>query len=55
MGRVRNVHKTLVGKPERKRPPVRPRRRRKYNITINLRELRWKVVELMHLVQDTDQ
>jgi hypothetical protein len=39
-GEMRNAYKILVGMPERKRPLRRPRRRWKYNIKINLREIR---------------
>jgi hypothetical protein len=38
MGKVRNSYNILVGKPEGKRPLIRPRRRWKYNIGMNLRE-----------------
>jgi hypothetical protein len=37
-GDVRNSYTILVGKPERKRPLVRPRCRWKDNIRIDLRE-----------------
>jgi hypothetical protein len=38
MGEIRNSYKILVGKPERKRPLGRPRRRWEDNIKMNLRE-----------------
>jgi hypothetical protein len=39
----RGVHRVLVGKPERKRPLGRPRRRWEYNIKVDLRKLEWVV------------
>jgi hypothetical protein len=38
MGEIKNVYKVLVGKSERKRPLLRPRRRWEGNIRMNLRE-----------------
>jgi hypothetical protein len=39
MGEKRNANRILVGKPERKRPLGRPRRRWVDNIKIDLREI----------------
>jgi hypothetical protein len=39
MGEGRCVYRVLVGKPERKRPLGRPRRRWEDNIKINLQEV----------------
>jgi hypothetical protein len=39
MGGMRNVYKTLVGKPEGKRPLGRPMRRWENNIRMDLREI----------------
>jgi hypothetical protein len=39
MGEERKVYKVLVGKPEGKRPLGRPRRRWKYGIRMDLREI----------------
>jgi len=39
MGKARGVHRVLVGKPERKRPLGRPRRRWEDNIKMDLREV----------------
>jgi hypothetical protein len=38
MGEGRNVYRVLVGKPEGKRPLVRPRRRWEDGIKMDLRE-----------------
>jgi hypothetical protein len=47
MGEKRNAHKILVGKPERKRPLERPRRRRVDNIKMDLAEIGWGGVVVM--------
>jgi len=39
MGEGRGVHRVLVGKPEGKRPLVRPRRRWEDNIKVDLWEV----------------
>jgi hypothetical protein len=39
MGKKRNAYSILVGKPERKRPLERPRRRWVENIKMDLREI----------------
>jgi hypothetical protein len=39
MGKERKVYKVLVGKPEGKRPPGRPRRRWEDGIRMDLREI----------------
>ena len=38
MGERRGVYSVLVGKPERKRPSGRPRRKRENNIKMDLQE-----------------
>jgi hypothetical protein len=45
MGQVRNVYRVLVGKPEEKRPLVRPRCRWEDGIKMDLREIGWGFVE----------
>jgi hypothetical protein len=45
MGEKRNAHRILVGKPERKRPPGRPRCRWEDNVKMDLRELGWGGVD----------
>jgi hypothetical protein len=39
MGEGRGVYRVLVGRPEGKRPPRRPRRRWEDNIKMDLREM----------------
>jgi hypothetical protein len=43
MGGGRNEYRVLVGKPERKRPLGRPRRRWENGIKMDLREIGWGV------------
>jgi hypothetical protein len=52
MGEKRNVYRLLVGKPERKRPLGRPRRRRIDNIKTNLLEIGLNIVDWIGLAQD---
>jgi hypothetical protein len=51
-GQKKNVYRLLVGKPERKRPLGRPRRRRIYNIKVDLLEIGFGVVDWIGLAQD---
>jgi hypothetical protein len=55
MGAKRNACRTLVGKPEGKRPLGIPRRRWVDNIKIDLREIGWVGMDWMDLAQDRDQ
>jgi hypothetical protein len=55
MGEGRNVYRVLVGKPEGKGPPERPRRRWEDGIKMDLREIGWGGVEWIHLAQDRDR
>jgi hypothetical protein len=55
MEKERNVYKVLVGKPERKRPLVRPRSRWENGIIMDLREIGWGSVEWIQLAQDRDR
>jgi hypothetical protein len=55
MREKRNAYRILVGKPERKRPLGRPRRRWVDNIKIDLREIEWDGVDWIDLAQDRDQ
>jgi hypothetical protein len=45
----------MVGKPEGKRPPGRPRHRWEDNIRMDLREIGWEGVDWIHMAQDNDQ
>jgi hypothetical protein len=55
MGAMRNAHSILVGRPERKRPLGRTRRKREDNIRKDLREIGWEAVGWIRLIQDRDQ
>jgi hypothetical protein len=52
MGEKRNVYRLLVGKPEGKRPPGRPRRRWMDNVKMDLLEIGLNVVDWIGLAQD---
>jgi hypothetical protein len=54
MGEERNVYRDLMGKPERKRPLGRPRRRWGDGIRMDLREIGWGSVDWIQLAQDRD-
>jgi hypothetical protein len=54
-GAMRNAYRKLVGKPEGKIPLGRPRRRWLDNIKLDLREIRWGVLDWIDLAQDGDQ
>ena len=51
----RGVHRFLVGKPERKRPLGRPRRRWEDNIKMDLQEVGGSYGDWMELAQDRDR
>jgi hypothetical protein len=55
MGDTRNAFRILVGKPERKRPLGRPRRRWVNNIKMDLGEIEWYGRVWIELAQDRDQ
>jgi hypothetical protein len=44
-----------VGKPEGKRPLIRPRRKWVDHIKIDLGEIGWNGMDWIHLAQDRDQ
>jgi hypothetical protein len=54
-GEKRNAYRTLVGRPEGKRPLGKPRRRWVDNIKIDLREIGWDDMDWICLAQDRDQ
>jgi hypothetical protein len=51
----RGVYKVLVGKPEGKRPPGRPRRKWEDNIRIDLQEVGYGGLDWTGLAQDRDR
>jgi hypothetical protein len=55
MGEGRGFYRVLVGRPEGKRPLVRPRRRWEDNIKIDLREIRIDEANWIQLAQDRVQ
>jgi hypothetical protein len=55
MGEERRVYKVLVGKPEGKRLPARPRRRWEDGIRMDLREIGLGGVNWIGLAQDRDR
>jgi hypothetical protein len=54
-GEERGVYRVLVGKPERKRPLGRPRRRWVDNIRMDLQEVGCGYVDWIGLAQDRDE
>jgi hypothetical protein len=55
MGEGKGVYRVLVGRPEWKRPLERPRRRREYNIKMDLREIGIDGASWILLAQDRVQ
>jgi hypothetical protein len=55
MGEVRGAYNILDGKPERRRPLGRPRRRWEDNIKMDLGETGFGDVDWIHLAQDMDK
>jgi hypothetical protein len=54
MGKMRNTHRILVGKPEGKRPLGRQRCRWVDYIEMDLREVGWNAMDWTDLAQDRD-
>jgi len=54
MEEERGVYKVLVGKPERKRPLGRPRRRWEDNIKVDIQEMECGGMDWIELAQDRD-
>jgi hypothetical protein len=55
MGKRRDVYRVLIGRPERKRPLGRPRRRWEDNIKMDLREIGIDRANWIQLAQDRVQ
>ena len=55
MGEEREAYRVLMGKPERKRPLGRPRRRWVDNIRMDLQEVGCGYVDWIGLAQDMDR
>jgi hypothetical protein len=55
MGEKRNTYRSLVGKPEGRRPLGRPRRTWLDNIRIDLVEVGWGDVDWIGLARDRDR
>jgi len=55
MGERRGIYRILVGKPEGKRPPGRPRHRWEDNIKMDLHEVGWGGMDCNDLAQDRDR
>jgi len=55
MGEERGVYKVLVGKPDGRRPPGRPRRRWVENIRMDLLEVGFGYMDWTGLAQDRDR
>jgi hypothetical protein len=55
MGETGGAYRASVGKPERRRPLGRPRRKWEDNIKMDLREVGWRGVDWIDLAQDRDR
>jgi hypothetical protein len=55
MGEKRKAYRIFVGKPERKRPVGRPRRRWVHNIRMDLGEVGWDGMDWIDVASDRDQ
>jgi hypothetical protein len=55
MGEMRNAYKMLVGKPERKRPLGRSRRRWEDNIKMDLKVIGFWATWIRFMAQDRDR
>ena len=55
MGESRGLYRVLVGKPERKRPLGRPRRRWEDNIKMDLQEVGCGGMDWINLTLDRDR
>jgi hypothetical protein len=55
IGAKRDTYRLLAGKPKRKRPLGRPRRRWVDSIKMDIREIGWGDMDWSDLAQDRDQ
>jgi len=55
MGEVRDVYRVLVGRPERKRPPGRPRHRWEDNNKMDLQEVGCGGMDWIELAQERNR
>jgi hypothetical protein len=55
MGEGRGAYRVLVGRPERRRPLGRPRRRWEDNIKMDLQEMGWGGMDWIDMAQDRDR
>ena len=55
MGDRRGAYRVLVGRPDRKRPIGRPRRRWDDNIKTDLQEVEWGGMDWITVTQDRDR
>ena len=55
MGEMRDIYRDLVGKPERKRPLGRPRRRWEGNIKMDFQEVGCGGMDWIELAHDSDR
>jgi hypothetical protein len=55
MGEGRVAYRILVGKPERRRPLGRPRRRWEDNIKMDLQQVGWGGMDWIDMAQDRDR
>ena len=55
MGEDRGVYRVLLGKPEGRRPPGRPRRRWVDNIRLDLQEVGCEYMDWIVLARDRDR
>jgi hypothetical protein len=55
MGERRGLYSVLMGKPDRKRPLLRPRPRWEDNISVDLQEVRCGGMDWINLAQDRER